>query len=61
MFSEFSKQQMDALREAQPLVETANKIVAHAGLPALASNVGELTSALSVAVEILRRIVRQRE
>jgi hypothetical protein len=56
----FSTQQLEMLRKALDLVRQADQIVIQARLPALASGVREVTRGLSMALEGLTMIVRDR-
>jgi hypothetical protein len=56
-----SNPQIQAVREALPHVERANRILAGAHLSARSTDAQTLTSALSVAIEILRTIARREQ
>ena len=53
----FSKQQLEAAREALALVQSADQLLMQQHLPALASGVQECTAGLSTAIAGLKMIL----
>jgi len=55
----FSERQLEAVREALALVQSANRFLIQQHLPALASGVNESSTGLSMAIAGLEMILNQ--